>query len=155
MKRTALTIATLLVASATLASAHGWRATSTGSMDNHGANCCAGGSRAAMMGDGWMGCTGLWGQGTGSHGMRNGTYNHVCPWDGLALNPDGGLAEPLNEKDARALVEHLVSDNPRVTIGDIEARDKEFVIDVVTREGGVVVDRIIIDRQTGAMRPVR
>ena len=78
----------------------------------------------------------------------------LCPWDALAYNASGQLLEPLNETQIQALAEDFIAGNPRLKVGKISKKDGEYIVEIVTRKGNALVDRIAIDETTGAMRPV-
>jgi uncharacterized iron-regulated membrane protein len=61
----------------------------------------------------------------------------------------------LSADDVRARLERWLAmqGNPRLTVGSVEEKDQDTIVaDIVTKEGGVLVDRFEIDRHTGAMR---
>lgn len=70
----------------------------------------------------------------------------------------GGQADrDLSADDVRAWLERWLATqgNPRLAVGSVEEKDENTIVaDIVTKEGGVLVDRFEIDRHTGAMRRV-
>jgi hypothetical protein len=63
--------------------------------------------------------------------------------------------DPLEKKEARKIVGNMLdrSRNPNLKVGEIEEKKFHFVVDVVT-QGGSLVDKLQVDKQTGRMRSV-
>jgi hypothetical protein len=93
------------------------------------------------------------------YGMRPG-YGRGPGWMGRA--PEQGemgprsnrLETPLNEDAARAVVENYLQStrNPNLIIGKITEQGNAFEAEIVTREGSLV-DKLLVDKTTGWMRP--
>ena len=159
MKKATLTLAALVaVAAATQASAWGWPgrhgAVATNASPAYVGTCCpmngAGAWRGRMGQGGMMNRT--WMQGNWMCGAWEGYTS--CPWDAVVYDNAGQLAEPLTQEQVEAMAEHYIARNPNLKIGQIESKDDVFIVDIVTRKGDELVDRVAIDRATGMMRPV-
>lgn len=94
-----------------------------------------------VMGPGMMMGDGAWCGGCG----------HMAPgWGGQRANLN------LSAADVKAYMERLLQHqgNPRVKLGSVKETDADSVTaDVVTTEGGVLVQRYIFNRHTGAFQP--
>lgn len=100
-----------------------------------------------MMGRGMMGpCMG--GQGMmGGHGMMG--QGMMGPMHGQQQQ----LQKPLEEKDARAIVENYITNmkNPNLQLGKIKDAGTTFEAEILTKDNSLV-DRIMVDKKTGWMR---
>ena len=63
--------------------------------------------------------------------------------------------KPLTEKDVKAMVENYVQStrNPNLKLGKITDKDQYFEAEIVTKNDSLV-DKILVDKQTGWMRSV-
>lgn len=63
--------------------------------------------------------------------------------------------EPLEKEDAQKEVEDMLrqSRNPNLKAGDIEEKERYFVVDILTNDGSLV-DKMQIDKETGMMRSI-
>lgn len=104
-----------------------------------------------MMGPGMMG-PGMMGPGYGmGPGMMGPGYGR-----GPGYGMWGGQSEDLTVDDVRTNLERWLSwqGNPRLKLGDVKEDGKDSIVaEIVTRDGSLV-DRMRIDRSTGAMRRV-
>jgi hypothetical protein len=110
------------------------------------ANANAGYGCPGMMGSGMMG-PGMMGQ-----GMMMGPGMMGWGWRGQQANVN------LSTSDVKANLERWVAaaGNPRVKVGPVTQRDASTITaDIVTTEGGALVQRFVIDRNTGAVRNVQ
>lgn len=60
--------------------------------------------------------------------------------------------EPLDAEDVKAMMSRRLDlmGNPRLKRGAVAAQSEtEVIVEVVTAEGGALVDRLIVDRYTG------
>lgn len=109
-----------------------------------------------MMGPGMMG-HGMMGPGMMGPGMMmgNGAWCGGCGY----MGPGWGAQRSnlnLSAADVKAYMERYLQyqGNPRVKLGAIKETDVDTVTaDVVTTEGGALVQRYIFDRHSGAYRP--
>lgn len=62
---------------------------------------------------------------------------------------------PLTEQDARNRVENYLNNrrNPNLKLGDMEEKDGNYEISIVTKDGSLV-DTLVIDKETGRMRSI-
>jgi hypothetical protein len=101
------------------------------------------------MGSGMMGGGGMTGRGTGP-GMSD-------PGDGYPYNPHNGqykeFQKPLGPKEARAILEDYLKSrrNPNLKLGKIKDDGYAFEAEIVTKDNSLV-DRILVDKNTGGMR---
>ncbi len=79
-------------------------------------------------------------------------------WGGPPWWPNkAAAAEPLGADDVKGWLERWLAmhGNPRITVGRVEEKDDDTIVaELVTKEGGVVVDKFEIDRRTGGWRRV-
>ncbi|KQY95886.1 hypothetical protein ASD21_05095 [Caulobacter sp. Root1455] len=115
-----------------------------------------GAGTGGMMGRGMMG-PGMMGRGMMGPGMmmHNGTWCAGCGY----MGPGWGARQSslnLGAADVKAYMESYLQyqANPRVKLDAVKETDADSITaDVVTTEGGVLVQRYIFDRRTGAYRP--
>ena len=160
MKKIALTLTIVLLAgAATHAFACGWYG--NGRYGNRSMNvspayqgsCCPmyeGGSWRGSMGRGWM--NRHWMQGNWMCGGWEG--HHACPWDSVIYDESGQLAQPLTQDQVEEMAEHFVANNPNLKIGKIKEKEGDFIVEIVTKKGSVLVEKVAIDKNTGMMQPV-
>jgi hypothetical protein len=62
--------------------------------------------------------------------------------------------KPLEEKDARAMVENYLQSirNPNLKLGAVKDKGTQFEADIVTKKDNSLVDKIYVDKNTGWMR---
>ena len=62
----------------------------------------------------------------------------------------------LNEKEAERITESYLNatGNPNLKLGEIEQKDAVFEAEIVTKEEGSLVDKVIINRRTGRLRSI-
>jgi hypothetical protein len=58
---------------------------------------------------------------------------------------------PLEKDEVRVLIRNYASANPNLKVGDIEEQEEVFVGEVVTQDGSLV-EKLVVDKQTGWMR---
>ena len=63
--------------------------------------------------------------------------------------------EPLEKEEAQKVVEDMLrqSRNPNLKPGDVEEKDRYFVVDILTNDGSLV-DKMQVEKETGRMRSV-
>lgn len=68
--------------------------------------------------------------------------------------PYQGRVTPIDLAGAQKMVERYVAatGNPRLEVGKITEKDTAFEAEIVTKDGSLV-DKILIDKTTGWMRP--
>jgi hypothetical protein len=110
------------------------------------------GMGSGMMGGGMMGS----GAGQGMSSPRDGYQNN--PQNGYQSNPQNGsqyeeFQKPLGPKEARAILEDYLKSkrNPNLKLGKIKDDGYAFEAEIVTKNNSLV-DRILIDKNTGGMR---
>jgi hypothetical protein len=102
-----------------------------------------------MMGPGMMG-PGMMGPGMMGRGMGQGMM--MEPGSGM----HGGGQADLSADEVRARLERWLAwqGNPRLALGDVTEESEDAVVaDIVTQDGSLV-DRLRVDRHTGAMQRV-
>jgi hypothetical protein len=97
----------------------------------------------------------------GQQGMRQGCpYNQQGMqrgWGRGQYGPQGGQqqqpAQPLQADQARQLAENFVAGNPNLKVGEVTDNDEQgaFVATIVTQDGSLV-EKLLIDKQTGWMK---
>ncbi len=59
---------------------------------------------------------------------------------------------PLTEEDARILIEYKLRftvQNPNLKVGKVKKTEDGFEVQVVTKKGEVLVDRFLVENETG------
>jgi hypothetical protein len=109
----------------------------------------------AQMGSGMMGPG--YGMGSGMMGRATGP-GMSDPGDGYRYNPQNGsqykeFQKPLGPKEARAILEDYLKSkrNPNLKLGKIKDDGYAFEAEIVTKDNSLV-DRILVDKNTGGMR---
>ncbi len=99
-----------------------------------------------MMGPGYGMGPGMMGRGWGYHmgpGMMGPGY----------YGPQQGSQKPLEEKDAKAMLENYLQStgNPNLKLGKITEKGSSFEAEIVTKNNSLV-DKVLVDKNTGWMR---
>jgi hypothetical protein len=104
------------------------------------------GSGNGMMGGGMMG------QGMGSGMGNRGFGNQYGPQNGPQYQQP---QKQLGERDARAILENYLNSkrNPNLKLGKIEDEGNAFEGEILTKNNSLV-DKILVDKNTGEMRSV-
>ena len=104
---------------------------------------------SGMMGGGMMG-GGMMGRGNGQgmSGPREGYQNN--PQNGSQYNE---FQKPLGPREARAILENYLKSkrNPNLKLGKIKDDGYAFEAEIMTKDNSLV-DRILVDKNTGRMR---
>ena len=60
----------------------------------------------------------------------------------------------INEKDAKGIVENYLNStrNPNLKLGKIQDEGSNFEVQIVTKNNGSLVDRVLVDKNTGWLR---
>lgn len=60
----------------------------------------------------------------------------------------------INEKDAKGIVENYLNStrNPNLKLGKIKDEGSNFEVQIVTKNNGSLVDRVLVDKNTGWLR---
>jgi len=111
------------------------------------------------MGPGMMGGRGYgYGMGPGMMGGQGYGYG-MSPGQGYGPNQQNPYAQqqpqkPIDKDQAKSMVENYLKStgNPNLKIGDIKDEGQNFQADVVTKDNSLA-DKILIDKNTGWMRP--
>jgi hypothetical protein len=112
--------------------------------------------------------------GRGYGQQQRGGWNY-CPYCGTPQGPGPGYGmgqgmmepgygygpryqqprKPLEEKDAKAIVETYVQStrNPNLKLGTIEDKGSVFEVEILTKDGSLA-DKIAVDKYTGWMRSI-
>ena len=104
-----------------------------------------------MMGPGYGGM-----MGRGYGGMMGPGYSGPDRWRGYGYDYGSKSPEPLTKEDATKLLKRYVknTDNPNLKLGKITEEKGNFVGEITTKDGSLV-DKIVVNKNTGWMRPVR
>jgi hypothetical protein len=102
-----------------------------------------------MMGHGMMG-GGMMGRGMGPGMMGPGMMGPGYPGYGPQYQQP---QKPLEEKDAKAMVENYIQStrNPNLKLGEIKDMGYAFEAEILTKDNSLA-DKIIVDKNTGWMR---
>ena len=88
------------------------------------------------------------------HGGRGMGQGRRCDqWGRGQYGPSGGQQqiEPLTPNDAEQLADDYVARNPNLKIGKVTEKDQFYEATILTQEGSLV-ERLMIDKQTGWMK---
>ena len=79
-------------------------------------------------------------------------YDYLVSWLGKPQMGKG--SGPLTESQAKQEVESRLKTggNPNVTTGKITDKGEDYEVEIVTKEGGYFVDKILVDKNSGSMR---
>jgi hypothetical protein len=61
---------------------------------------------------------------------------------------------PLAQEDAKQILEQYVARNPNVKVGSIQEQEDVFKAKIVTTEGENLVETVLVDKETGWVKPV-
>ena len=139
MKKTLLALALIFILGVAIAYAQ-----QPGMMGQGGWYCPYSGH---WMGPGMMG-KGMMGPCMGGKGMMGGQGKMV---PGQVQQQQ--LQKPLEEKDARAILENYITNmkNPNLQLGKIKDAGTTFEAEILTKDNSLV-DKIMVDKATGWMR---
>ena len=62
----------------------------------------------------------------------------------------------INEKEAKGIVENYLNStrNPNLKLGKIKDEGSAFEVDIVTKSNGALVDKVLVNKDTGWLRSV-
>ena len=107
------------------------------------------------MGSGHMGGSGWGHMGSGGH-MSGYGWDHMGDFgrnfDGSFFNGTDNrrqLNRPVTREEARDIAEHNLGGNPYIKIGKLTESDEGFEAEIVTRKGGELVSRLLVEKETG------
>jgi hypothetical protein len=98
------------------------------------------GSGDHMMGSGWNHMGG--GYERGSDGSR---YDRDDRWRG---------DRHVTSEEAREIAEHNLGGNPYIKVGKLTERSEGFEVEIVTRKGQELVNRLLVEKETGQVFPI-
>ena len=93
-----------------------------------------------------------WGPGMHGYGMGQGMMGRYDEPRGPNYAQP---REPLKEEGAKARIENMLeySRNPNLKVGKIEDKGNYFEADITTKDGSLV-DKLLVDKDTGRMRSI-
>ena len=110
---------------------------------------------------------GVYGMGPGmmgyGYGMGPGTMGYGYGMGPGMMGPGYGYNQqyqqpqrPVTEKDAKGIVENYLNStrNPNLTLGKIKDEGSAFEAEIVTKNNSSLVDRVLVDKNTGWLRSV-
>jgi hypothetical protein len=106
-----------------------------------------------MMGRGYGMGPGMMGRGYGmGPGMRGGGWGYYGPRQ--EPPPYQMPRQPLTREDASQQVQEYLNatGNPNIMLGEVQEKETDFEATIVTKDGSLV-DRILVDKNSGWMRP--
>ena len=144
-------VAVLVAAGATLALAHGSQGRASGTSLAGRTGCSGSMYGRPMMGQ-RMGMRG----GRMGHGMMGRSWmgsrtRNASPRGGLSHTPGGQLSEPLTKVQVLTMAEQYTAGNPNLKIGKVAEKDGTYTVEIVTRKGNALVDKLVIDKTTGTL----
>ena len=100
-------------------------------------------------GGGWGMGPGMMGRGWSGYGMGPGMMGPGYGYGPQYQQPQ----KPLEKSDVETMVKNYLTSvrNPNLNLGKIEEKDNGFEVDIVTKNNSLV-DKIIVDKNTGWMR---
>lgn len=110
------------------------------------------GPGGSMMGGGHMGSGGSMMGNEGSQ-WGEGLQRLFGGNDSPAADPWKG-EHKVTRDEALRVIQYRLGDNPYVRIGQETDTDQGFAFDVVTRKSGDLVDRLMVDKNTGRVFPI-
>jgi len=112
------------------------------------------------MGSGHMGGSGWGHMGSGSHMMGSG-WGHMSGRyergsDGSGYDRDYGWRSnrQVTSEEAQDIAEHNLRGNPYIKVGKLSERSEGFEVEIVTRKGGELVNRLLVEKETGRIFPI-
>src|SRR4030042_5634119 len=146
MKKTFIVLAVVLMFGAAISYAQ----TTPGKMGGQGGWYCP--YSGQWMGAGMMG-KGMMGPCMGGKGMMGGQGMMGPGMMGPGHGQQQQLQKPLEEKDARAILENYITNmkNPNLQLGKIKDAGTTFEAEILTKDNSLV-DKIMVDKKTGWMR---
>ena len=112
------------------------------------------------MGSGHMGGSGWGHMGSGDHMMGSG-WNHMG--GGYERGSDGSQYDRddrwrgdrhVTSEEAREIAEHNLGGNPYIKVGKLTERSEGFEVEIVTRKGQELVNRLLVEKETGQVFPI-
>ncbi|UCF31421.1 MAG: hypothetical protein JSV26_03110 [bacterium] len=88
------------------------------------------------------------GYGPGGYGCEGPRYGD-CDSGGRRWEDRRALDANITMEEARHLVESRVSRNPYLTLGEVTENEDGYEVQVVTKKGGELVNRIQVEKNTG------
>jgi len=99
----------------------------------------------------------------GSYGMGPGMMGYGYGMGPGMMGPGYGYNQqyqqsqrPIEEKDAKGIVENYLNStrNPNLKLGKIKDEGSAFEVDIVTKNNGTLVDKVLVSKDTGWLRSV-
>ncbi len=112
------------------------------------------------MGSGHMGGSGWGHMGSGSH-MMGSDWDHMG--GGYASGSDGsgyGHSDGwqgdrhVTSEEASDIAERNLGGNPYIKVGKLTENSEGFEVEIVTRKGGELVNRLLVEKETGRVFPI-
>lgn len=107
------------------------------------------------MGSGHMGGSGWGHMGSGGH-MMGYSWDHMRDlgrhFDGYGFNGQDSRrqsGQPVTRAEARDIAERNLGGNPYIKIGRLTESSEGFEVEIVTRKGGELVNRLLVEKETG------
>lgn len=88
--------------------------------------------------------------GGGPGSQRGGGGGWYCPWM-VSGPPVAKPGQPLSADQAKAMVAQQISGNPNLKVGQVEEKDGNYEVSIVTKDGSLV-DKVQVNKQTGWFR---
>ena len=93
----------------------------------------------------------------GGYGMGPGMMGYGMGGPGYGNNqPYRQPQRSINEKEAKGIVENYLNStrNPNLKLGKIKDEGSAFEVDIVTKSNGALVDKVLVNKDTGWLRSV-
>ena len=107
------------------------------------------------MGPGMMGYGYGMGPGMMGYGMGPGMMGYGYGYNQQYQTPRTPQT-PIKEKDAKGIVENYLNStrNPNLKLGKVKDEGYAFEVDIVTKNNNSLVDKVLVDKNTGWLRSV-
>lgn len=112
------------------------------------------------MGSGHMGGSGWGHMSSGGHMMGSG-WGHMSGGyergsDGSGYDRDYGWRSNrhVTSEEAQDIAEHNLRENPYIKVGKLTERSEGYEVEIVTRKGGELVNRLLVEKETGRIFPI-
>ena len=88
----------------------------------------------------------------GGYGMSPGMMGYGYGYNRQYQPPQ----TPIKEKDAKGIVETYLNStrNPNLKLGKVKDEGSAFEVDIVTKNNNSLVDKVLVDKNTGWLRSV-
>ena len=126
-----------------------------------------GGQSRGGSGGGWFGMRSGHMGGSGWDHMGSGGHMMGSGWDHMGRGYERGSDNPgyrrddgrrsdrhVTSEEAHDIAESNLGGNPYIKVGKLTEKSEGFEVEIVTRKGGELVNRLLIEKETGRVFPI-